>query len=172
MSSLICLHSSQHDSDHLICWTRISINVSINVCSTIAEIAKVVRYRSPGRFVFACQFQPTKINRIRSTDYVKVRDVQRLSKRHGWRRTLNCGLREKVTMYLIWSLWLVSLVVWSSQHEISPKGLVCFFVVKAELSLLTYIYKSTPIKWLALCLSRANAHTQQKELLIRAHKSS
>ena len=38
-------------------------------------------------------------------------------------------------MYLIWPLWLVSLVVWSSQHELSPKGMVCFFVVKAESSL-------------------------------------
>lgn len=73
-------------------------------------------------------------------------------------------------MYLIWSLWLVSLVVWSSQHVISPKGLG-FFVVKVEFSLLTYIYKST-LKLLALCLARANAHTQQKELIIRAHKSS
>lgn len=143
---MICLFLSQHDSDHSICWTRISISilsVSINVYSSIAEVAKVVRYRSPGRFVFACQFQPTKINWIQLPDYVKVRDVQSLSKRHGWERTLNCRLLEEVTMYLIWPLCLVSLVVWSSQHELSPKGLVRFFVVKVELSLLTYINKYT-----------------------------
>lgn len=46
-------------------------------------------------------------------------------------------------MYLIWPFWLVSLVIRSSQHEISPKGLLFGFVVKVELCLLTDIYKST-----------------------------
>lgn len=68
-------------------------------------------------------------------------------------------------MYLIWPLCLVSLVAWSSQHELSPKGLVRFSVVKVELSLLTYINKYT-LKQLALCLARANVHTQQKEPII------